>query len=281
LIPKPNDWGSHISVTGFSFLPLTSHYVPDPELEAFLANGPVPIYVGFGSIVVDDPNALLQLVFEALRWSGQRAVISSGWGGLSATTVPEGIYMVRVSCVVHHGGAGTTAAGIRLGKSSVIIPFFGDQFFWGSMIARAGAGPKPIPFRELKSFKLATAIESALSPIIQRNAQELGRRIEGEQGAEMSALTFHQQLDVDRLRCSLDPSRNAVWKIRRSNIRLSTFSATVLIDAGLLRFKDLNLWVSPKLVFRKPKLIFEDTDLENMIWRMAHWTLSVVQYLHV
>jgi hypothetical protein len=142
---------------------------------------------------------------------------------------------------VHHGGAGTTAAGIRLGKPTVIIPFFGDQFFWGSTIARAGAGPRPIPFRELKADKLATAIESALSPTIRRLAQELGRKIEGEQGAETSALNFHQTVNVDILRCSLDPSRKAVWKIRRSNVKVSAFSATVLIDAGLLRFKDLNL----------------------------------------
>jgi UDP:flavonoid glycosyltransferase YjiC (YdhE family) len=251
LIPKPADWGSHISVNGFSFLPLASQYVPEPALEAFLNAGPTPIYVGFGSIIVDDPNALLQLVFEAVRRSGQRAVISSGWGGLNASTVPEGVIIVdnvphdwlfaRVSCVVHHGGASTTAAGIRLGKPTVTIPFFGDQFFWGSVVARAGAGPSPIPFRELKSFKLVTAIEGALSPTTRRLAQELGRRIEGEQGAEMSALSFQQHLNVDTLRCSLDPSRNAVWKIRRSNIRVSAFCATVLIDAGLLRFKDLNL----------------------------------------
>lgn len=251
MIPKPDDWASHISVTGFSFLPLASNYVPDSALEAFLAAGPTPIYIGFGSIVVNDPDALLQLILESVRQSGQRAVISSGWGGLSTDTVPKGVFFVdnvphdwlfaRVSCVVHHGGAGTTAAGIRLGKPTVIIPFFGDQFFWGSTIARAGAGPRPIPFRELKADKLATAIESALSPTIRRFAQEFGRRIEGEQGADMSALVFHEQLDLNTLRCSLDPSRKAVWKVRRSNLRLSAFCATVLIDVGLLRFKDLNL----------------------------------------
>jgi len=201
--------------------------------------------------VVNDPDALLQLILESVRQSGQRAVISSGWGGLSADTVTKGVFFVdnvphdwlfaRVSCVVHHGGAGTTAAGIRLSKPTVIIPFFGDQFFWGSTIARAGAGPRPIPFRELKADKLAAAIESALSPTIRRFAQEFGRRIEGEQGADMSALVFHERLDLNILRCSLDPSRNAVWKVRRSNLRVSAFCATVLIDAGLLRFKDLNL----------------------------------------
>ncbi len=251
LIPKPHDWGTHMSVTGFSFLPTTFHYLPSPDLEAFLAAGPKPIYVGFGSIVVTDPDALLQIIVEAVRRSGQRALILSSWGRLSAETVPQGIFFVdnvphdwlfaRVSCVVHHGGAGTTAAGIRLGKPTVIVPFFGDQFFWGSTIARAGAGPRPIPFRELNADKLTTAIESALSPKIRRNARELGWRIESEYGADRSASNFHQHLEVEMLRCSLDPSRNAVWKVRRSNIRVSAFCATVLIDAGLLRFKDLNL----------------------------------------
>jgi hypothetical protein len=141
LIPKPSDWGPHISVAGFYFLKLASTYTPDPELAAFLDAGPPPIYVGFGSIVVDDPNAMTKLIFEAVKKTGQRALISKGWGGLGADElgVPEGVFMVgnvphdwlfpRVSCVVHHGGAGTTAAGIACGKPTVIVPFFGDQPF--------------------------------------------------------------------------------------------------------------------------------------------------------
>lgn len=99
LIPKPKDWGSHISISGFYFLSLASNYEPDRELTNFLAAGPPPVYIGFGSIVVDDPNAMTDLIFEAVRKTGQRALVSKGWGGLGGEDLskPEGVFMVRNS----------------------------------------------------------------------------------------------------------------------------------------------------------------------------------------
>ena len=170
MIPKPNDWGRHIDVAGFYFLNLASSYTPDPELEAFLRDGPPPVYIGFGSIVVDDPNAMTEMIFEAVKLSGVRALVSKGWGGLGADDLgkPDEVYMLgnvphdwlfeHVSSVVHHGGAGTTAAGIKAGKPTIVVPFFGDQPFWGAMIARANAGPDPIPYKQLTAEKLAEAI---------------------------------------------------------------------------------------------------------------------------
>ena len=125
MIPKPKDWGRHITISGFYFLNLASNYQPDPELAEFLASGPPPVYIGFGSIVVEDPNAMTNMVFEAVKNAGQRALVSKGWGGLGgdALGVPDGIFTLgncphdwlfkHVSAVVHHGGAGTTAAGVR------------------------------------------------------------------------------------------------------------------------------------------------------------------------
>jgi UDP:flavonoid glycosyltransferase YjiC (YdhE family) len=141
LIPKPADWKPHISISGFFFLSLASNYTPDRELAEYLDAGPPPVYIGFGSIVVDDPNAMTKLIFDAVKLTGQRALVSKGWGGFGADRlgIPDGVYMLgnvphdwlfhRVSCVVHHGGAGTTAAGIACGKPTVIVPFFGDQPF--------------------------------------------------------------------------------------------------------------------------------------------------------
>ena len=143
LIPRPSDWGPHISITGFSFLDAGSNYTPPQDLADFLAAGPAPVYIGFGSIVVDDPVGLTKLIFEAVKLAKVRAIVSKGWGGVGAGEVPEGVYLIgncphdwlfqRVSCVVHHGGAGTTAAGIALGKPTVVVPFFGDQPFWGQV----------------------------------------------------------------------------------------------------------------------------------------------------
>lgn len=128
LIPKPKDWGPRISIAGFYFLNLASSYTPDVSLQAFLDAGPPPVYIGFGSIVLDDPNAMTELIFEAVKKAGQRVLLSKGWGGMGAGElhVPDSIFMLgnvphdwlfkQVSCVVHHGGAGTTAAGITAGN---------------------------------------------------------------------------------------------------------------------------------------------------------------------
>ena len=176
LIPKPKDWGLNISILGFYFLSLASNYRPEADLAEFLASGPRSVYIGFGSIVVDDPNAMIKLIFEAIKKTGQRALVSKGWGGLGGIELdkPDGVFMLgncphdwlfqHVSCVVHHGGAGTMAAGIALGRPTVIVPFFGDQPFWGAMIARAGAGPLPISYKQLTPERLSTAILEALKP---------------------------------------------------------------------------------------------------------------------
>lgn len=254
LIPKPKDWAPHISISGFYLLNLATDYTPTPTLQAFLDAGDPPVYIGFGSIVLEDPNAMTELIFEAARSTGQRILLSKGWGGMGADElhVPDNVFMLgnvphdwlfsQVSCVVHHGGAGTTAAGITAGRPTLVVPFFGDQPFWGAMVARAGAGPNPIPHKQLTAEKLADAINFCLKPESLQRAEELASRIAAERGTDVGAQSFHQFLDVDRLRCSLDPSRSAAWRIRRTNVRLSPFAACTLANANLLDFNDLKLY---------------------------------------
>ncbi|PTB37786.1 uncharacterized protein TrAFT101_005335 [Trichoderma asperellum] len=254
LIPKPNDWGPHIDISGFYFLNLASSYTPEPDLAAFLEAGPPPVYIGFGSIVVDDPNAMTRLIFDAIHLAGVRALVSKGWGGLGADAVglPEGVFMLgnvphdwlfeRVSCVVHHGGAGTTAAGIKAGKPTLVVPFFGDQPFWGAMIARAKAGPDPIPYKSLTAENLAEAIKFCLKPETQDQAKALGFKIREEDGTEVGSRSFHNHLDIDSLRCSVAPSRAAAWRLKRTKVRLSPLVAAVLVKQGLLKYTDLKLY---------------------------------------
>ncbi|OIW33071.1 putative glucosyl/glucuronosyl transferase [Coniochaeta ligniaria NRRL 30616] len=254
LIPKPKDWGPHISVSGFYFLNSASNYIPAPELRAFLDAGPPPVYIGFGSIVLDDPNALTNLIFDAAKKTGQRILLSKGWGGMGADElrIPDSVFMLgnvphdwlfnRVSCVVHHGGAGTTAAGIAAGRPTLVVPFFGDQPFWGAMVARAGAGPDPIPHKQLTADKLAHAIDFCLRPESLDRAKGLASKMAAERGSDVGAQSFHQFLEVDRLRCTLAPGRSAVWRIKRTQIRLSAFAACTLANAKLLDFQDLKIF---------------------------------------
>ena len=139
------------------------------------------------------------------------------------------------------------AAGIALGRPTVIVPFFGDQPFWGAMVARAGAGPSPIPYKELTAQGLANAILEALKPETLERARELGESIREERGCEAGAASFHAQMDVDRLRCMMVPGRPAVWRVKTKgpeteDVRLSAFAATVLGNEGALDLNQLRLY---------------------------------------
>jgi EryCIII-like glycosyltransferase len=196
---------------------------------------------------------MTKLIFEAVKLTGQRALVSKGWGGLGADSIgiPEGVFMLgnvphdwlfqKVSCVVHHGGAGTTAAGIAAGKPTVIVPFFGDQQFWGAMVANAGAGPDPIPHTELTAQKLADAINFALQPSSLQRAKHLANKISQEDGAQKGAQSFHQMLPLDRMRCVIFRDRPAVWRIRKTQILLSAKAAYTLFMNEAITWDDVKL----------------------------------------
>ncbi|KAJ5801996.1 uncharacterized protein N7503_004446 [Penicillium pulvis] len=253
VLPKPIDWGENIDICGFSFLPSESDYKPTAEIDAFLKAGPTPIYVGFGSIVVDDQTKLTKMIFEAVKMSGQRAIISKGWGnlGVDEVDIPENILLIgscphdwlfrHVSCVIHHGGAGTTAAGLALARPTIIIPFFGDQEFWGGIVARAGAGPRPIPHKHLTADKLKDAIEMALKEETQVKAQAIAQKMKQENGVRDGVRSFHRQLNLRSLRCCVCPIHPAVWHLKRTQLGFSAFAAAVLVEMGRLKPEDLVL----------------------------------------
>lgn len=253
ILPKPRDWGDNIDICGFSFLPSEPDYTPPEEIDAFLKAGPTPIYVGFGSIVVDDQVKLTKIVFEAITNAGQRAIVSKGWGnlGVDDVDVPDNILTIgscphdwlfrQVSCVIHHGGAGTTAAGLALGRPTIIIPFFGDQPFWGDIVWRAGAGPAPIPHKQLTVEKLSSAIEMALRSSTRDRAQEIAKKMAKESGVRAGVCSFHRKLCLKRLRCAICQTRPAVWHLKHTDVGLSAFAASVLVEMGLLKPENLVL----------------------------------------
>lgn len=208
--------------------------------------------------MVDDPEKFTSLIFEAVAKAGVRALVSKGWGGLGGTeNTPENVYMLentphdwlfpRVSAVVHHGGAGTTAIGLKCGKPTMIVPFFGDQPFWGAMVAKAGAGAEaPIPYKALTADALAEGITRCLLPEAKAAAEKLAQDIalEGD-GAANAIESFHRHLPMEgthSMRCSILHERVAVWELKKeSHLRLSALAVQLLINKEHIKMHDLRL----------------------------------------
>ncbi len=111
------------------------------------------------------------------------------------------------------------------------------------MVAKAGAGPAPIPYKRLTADGLADAIVHALKPASLERAQEMARKIATEDGLTKGAQSFHSALDVDGMRCQIFPDKPAVWRVRRTQIRLSALAAYTLYDREVLTWDDLELYV--------------------------------------
>lgn len=200
VLPKPADWGSNICVSGYWFLDEAPDWQPPADLAAFLAAGPPPVYVGFGSMPGLDAEGFTATVRAAVDQTGVRAIIATGGGALAPGEAAANVHVIKgaphhklfplVAAVVHHGGAGTTAAALRAGKQSIICPFFGDQPFWGRLVARLGAGTAPIERAKLSPENLASAIAEAVgNSAMAARAAELGTRIRAEHGVA-TAIAF-------------------------------------------------------------------------------------------
>lgn len=206
--PDPPDWPhQQITTTGYWSLCPSTNWNPPAALDAFLAGGPPPVYVGFGSMATPHPAQTSRIVLRALQQAGLRGILASGWGGLVAGNRPDdwpaSVYVLdqvphdwlfpQVAAVVHHGGAGTTAAGLRAGRPTVVCPFFGDQPFWGRRVHEAGAGPVPIPQKRLTPERLAAALREATEDkAMRRAASELGRKLRHESGLARAVACLEQ-----------------------------------------------------------------------------------------
>lgn len=202
VVPRPADWNEHIHVTGYWF-PEDTQWEPPRDLLDFLDAGSPPVFIGFGSMPVRDPQAVTEVVLEALKRSGERGILHSGWGGLGDRILPDNVFRIdyapyswlfpRMAMTIHHGGSGTTAFGLRSGRPSCVVPFVFDQFYWGERIAQLGVGPNPIPFKKLTVERLQDAIQIGVHDRgIQQTAAELGRKIQAEKGIENALKVFDE-----------------------------------------------------------------------------------------
>ncbi|MFT5195045.1 MAG: sterol 3beta-glucosyltransferase [Cellvibrionaceae bacterium] len=198
VVPRPADWPTHHQTTGYWFLPPPQNWQAPADLVKFLAAGMAPVYIGFGSMVDGEPEQLANLIVNAVKQSNVRCVLSAGWANLEANDLPDSIFLLsddiphdwlfeQVAGVVHHGGAGTTAAGLRAGKPSFVVPYFADQHFWGGRVYALGAGPRPVRRQKLTVNLLAVGLHGLVNNRQMReNATFIGQKIQLENGVEQA-----------------------------------------------------------------------------------------------
>lgn len=201
VIPQPSDCQqTNTHITGYWF-PQDENYQPPPELIDFIEQPQKPIYIGFGSMTIRDPEKTAQILLEAIQTNKQRAIISPGWANLDkympsehpnlfilADYVPFNWLFPKLKLLIHHGGSGTTALGLKAGIPQILIPFFADQPAWADKLFNLGVSPFPIPFQKLSSKQLTQAIKNTLEDQrLYSQARELGEKIQLEQGTENAA----------------------------------------------------------------------------------------------
>lgn len=193
VIAPPSDWPEYYTANGYFFLEEEDGWEPSPDLQEFLEKGTPPVYVGFGSMSGSNPQRLTNIVVEALQQANERGIIATGWGGMDTAELPDTIFKLeqaphdwlfpRMAAVAHHGGAGTTAAGLRAGKPTIICSFFGDQPFWGKRVHQLGVGPEHLPQKKLTVEQLTNALRIATTDTTMRDkAAKLGEQLRSEDG---------------------------------------------------------------------------------------------------
>ena len=201
LVPTPGDWPSKFWQCGYWFTPPLADFEPPDALGQFLSKGAPPVYLGFGSMPSKNPQDLTQTVLSALGQTGQRAILATGWGGLTKEALPDGLtenlFLIdkaphswlfpRCAGVVHHGGAGTTHEALRWGRPSLVCPVFGDQPFWGKRVHAIGAGPEPIAQKKMTPDNLARALKDLEHRDHTAAAGKAAEVMESEPGAKGAA----------------------------------------------------------------------------------------------
>jgi sterol 3beta-glucosyltransferase len=192
ILPPSRDWPAHTHVTGYYHLPLDHASQPDSELHSFLQSGEPPVCISFGSMIHRDARRIYEVAREALKHTANRAVVLSGWGRTKDSSSRDILYLEaaphdwllpRCKAVIHHGGAGTSAAGLRAGIPNIVVPFMGDQSFWGERIYSIGVGPRPLPIKSLSVETLAGALAEVEGESLRTRAQHIGEQLRGEDGA--------------------------------------------------------------------------------------------------
>jgi sterol 3beta-glucosyltransferase len=210
VVPRPADWPAEHAVTGYwrfdeDLRQRLGEAEPPEGLAEWLAAGSAPIFIGFGSMPVLDPAAMLTTTVALAKQMPCRIIVGAGWSRFSAEQLPEDVRLVgavnhdwlfpQCRAVVHHGGAGTTAASLRAGKPILICSVFADQPFWGRQLTDLGVGAH-LPFKHLSPKALERALRSLLRPEVAARAEALGARLRAENGVDRAVLAIKQHLTI-------------------------------------------------------------------------------------
>jgi sterol 3beta-glucosyltransferase len=193
ILPRDEFWPKNVIVTGYWYSDQLSCWQPPPGLSRFLDDGPPPVYIGFGSMVMRAPAKTWKIISDVVAKHSCRAVFDSGWSGMqferfskdvvAFSDVPHGWLFPRTAAIVHHGGAGTTGAALRAGKPSIVVPFMTDQFFWARRLEESGLAPRAIPHAALSADGLDRAMGTVLGDrAMRQRAAALGAAVRSEKG---------------------------------------------------------------------------------------------------
>lgn len=209
IVPHPDDWPANFYTTGYWFLDEVEQWQPPQALLDFLDAGAPPVYIGFGSMVTPDAQKVAAVAIDAARKAGKRALLAAGWAGLRAADLPANVFQIdaaphqwlfpRMAAVVHHGGAGTTAAALRAGVPNIIVPHFGDQQFWGWRMRMLGLASEAIPRHRLSVDNLSRAMLDATEDgVLHQRVQEIGGLVREENGVEKAVALIENHLGCSR-----------------------------------------------------------------------------------
>ncbi|MEZ0161341.1 MULTISPECIES: glycosyltransferase [Streptomyces althioticus group] len=204
LVPRPSDWRPGLDVAGTWWPHLTPGARLPSRVEDFLSAGPRPVLVGFGSMASGEGERLSEIAVRALRLAGLRGILQTGSAGLAADgddvltvgDVPHALLFPRLAAVVHHGGAGTSAAALRAGVPAVTVPVAADQPFWAGRLAALGAATDPIPFRSLTAERLTDSLRRVVrQQTYSRAAARAAQHVAAENGSRRTVETVRRLTD--------------------------------------------------------------------------------------
>jgi sterol 3beta-glucosyltransferase len=208
VLPRPADWPAGTVMCGYWWPRRGAEGPPalDEGTRRFLDAGPAPLFVGLGSTPVADPAGMTRVVAEAAREARARLILQRGWAGLGGGLADPGIHVLgdadyealfpHVAGVVHHGGAGTVALGLKFGRPTLCLPAVADQFFWGHRIAEIGAGPRPLPLRRLRRDRLAERMAALTRGDHVRRTSAIADRLSAEDAAATAVEAIERALSV-------------------------------------------------------------------------------------